>query len=55
MPVITLGELSAGAEKSTRRKEALSILELLKNSIEILDIRTSVASVFGHIKTHLEL
>lgn len=55
MSVITLGKLSAGAEKSTRRKEALSTIELLKNSIELLDMRTNVATVFGHIKTHLEL
>lgn len=59
MSVITLGELSAGAEKSTRRKEVLSSIELLKNSIELLDMRTSVATsvatVFGHMKTHLEL
>jgi tRNA(fMet)-specific endonuclease VapC len=55
MSVITLGELSAGAEKSKRRKDALSTIELLKNSIEILDMKTSVANIFGRIKTHLEL
>jgi tRNA(fMet)-specific endonuclease VapC len=55
MSVITLGELSAGAQKSKRRKDALSTIELLKNSIEILDMKTSVANIFGHIKTHLEL
>jgi len=55
MSVITLGELSAGAEKSKRRKDALSTIELLKNSIEILDMKTSVANIFGQIKTHLEL
>lgn len=55
MSVITLGELSAGAEKSKRRQEALSTIELLTNSIEILDMKTSVAHIFGQIKTHLEL
>jgi tRNA(fMet)-specific endonuclease VapC len=55
MSVITLGELSAGAEKSKRRNDALSTIELLKNSIQILDLKTSVANIFGQIKTYLEL
>lgn len=55
MSVITLGELSAGAEKSKRRNDAISTIELLKNSIQILDLKTSVANIFGQIKTYLEL
>ena len=30
-------------------------ISALKNSIEILDMKTSVANIFGQIKTHLEL
>ncbi len=33
----------------------LNTIELLKNSIEILDMKTSVANIFGQIKTNLEL
>lgn len=54
MSVITCGELRYGAEKSSRKSEAIKTIDQLMYSIVVLDIDETVTHHYGIIRADLE-
>lgn len=54
MSVITYGELCFGAEKSSKPKESLHILEHLMALIPVLHMDETVSAHYGKIRQHLQ-
>lgn len=54
MSVITYGELCFGAEKSSKPKESLHILEHLMALIPVLHMDETVSARYGKIRQHLQ-
>lgn len=51
---IGFGELSYGAEKSSRRDAAVSVLEAFSDRIAVLPIDAAVSAEYGRIRAFLE-
>lgn len=51
---IGFGELSYGAEKSSRREAAVAVLEAFSDRIAVLPIDSSVSGEYGRIRALLE-
>lgn len=54
MSAITYGELSFGAEKSSKPKETRHILEQLIGLLPVLPLDESVSTHYGKIRQHLQ-
>jgi len=54
MSAITYGELCFGAEKSSKRKETLRILEQLVALIPVLSLDETVSTHYGKVRQHLQ-
>ncbi len=54
MSLVTWGELRYGAEKSTRRAEALTALDRLSESIPVLEPDRNTAVHYGLVRAALE-
>ncbi len=54
MSVITYGELYYGANKSSQRARALTLIEELVQDIPVEDLNSMAAQAYGEIRTSLE-
>ncbi len=54
LSVITFGELLYGAARSTKRAEAVALLEELRRLLPVLPVDESVADAYGAIRADLE-
>lgn len=54
MSLVTFGELRFGAEKSSRRDEALATLDRLMETIPVLEPGAGVGAAYGALRAHLE-
>ena len=52
---ITLGELHYGAEKSARRVESLTAIELFTARLDVLPFEAKAAAHYGQVRAELEL
>jgi tRNA(fMet)-specific endonuclease VapC len=55
IPVIVIGELYFGANKSNQTPKRLQEVEQLENLATILDVTNSTARIYGEIKDQLRL
>jgi len=53
IPVIVVGELFYGAEKSTRKQENMSIIANFLAQYEVIEVGLPVAQAYGEIKAQL--